>query len=145
MILPIVIPTAYYVPDLSNLLISLTHYIQDGYSVFPSFDGHTFKCRKGKQVLCRGTTEDKVLIIPPAKSLALATTIDLLVLHNSLGHSSLPYLKAAFPDLSIKELSCHHCDTRGSLLVSEVAAAEYMITRKAEAGQSKQRKVSSEL
>ncbi|KNZ56782.1 uncharacterized protein VP01_1421g2 [Puccinia sorghi] len=45
-----------------------------------------------------------------ARHRAFATTSDALVLHNLLGHPSFPYLKAAFPELNIKDLTCAHCN-----------------------------------
>lgn len=107
---PITISKAYYVPELSNSLIPLTHYLQQGYSLLPTRGGSSFELRKENQLLCSGSTQANLLTLELARPQALMTTSDALVLHNSLGHPSLPYLKAAFPDLNIKDLNCAHCD-----------------------------------
>jgi hypothetical protein len=107
---PIEISKAYFVPDLSNSLMPLTHYLQEGYSLIPHDQGNRFSFEKGNHILCTGTTSENVLTIDQNTPKAFAVINDPITLHNSLGHPSLPYLKAAYPTLAIKELQCDNCD-----------------------------------
>jgi transposase InsO family protein len=104
------IAQAYFVPDLSNSLLPLTHYLQRGYTLSPSDSGTQFCFKKDSHILCTGTTSESVLTIDTITPRAFATLADPIILHNSLGHPSLPYLKAAYPELSIKDLQCNNCD-----------------------------------
>ncbi|KNZ43810.1 uncharacterized protein VP01_9848g1, partial [Puccinia sorghi] len=79
-------------------------------SPLPTSNGESFELRKGTHILCGGSTHANLLIVQLARHQAFATTSDALVLHKLLGHPSLPYMKAVFPELNIKDLTCAHCD-----------------------------------
>ncbi|KNZ64451.1 uncharacterized protein VP01_10286g1, partial [Puccinia sorghi] len=70
-----------------------------------------FECRKGEHVLFHGSTLDNLLLIDTnpfsALSINSPSPIDI---HRALGHPSLLYLKKAFTNLQIKDLSCTDCD-----------------------------------
>ncbi|PLW10334.1 hypothetical protein PCASD_21665 [Puccinia coronata f. sp. avenae] len=110
---PIVISEAFYAPGLTNYLIPLTFYTRRGYSVAPIHNGLGFKCRSPDHLLCVGSTTEHILLIELTGPRALTvrnnsqTSLDL---HRALGHPSLAYLKKAFPDSNISEVSCSVCD-----------------------------------
>jgi hypothetical protein len=107
---PIEISLAYFVPDLSNSLLPLTHYVWLGYALITDKTSLFFECKKGNSTLCTGTTVKKVLIIDLLTPKAFLVKSDPIALHNSLGHPSLPYLKAAYPNLHITSLDFHVCN-----------------------------------
>jgi hypothetical protein len=106
------------VPKLSNLLLPLTHQaiqlapsdVQQGYAITPSADGNHFVCHKGNHISCSGTTCKEVLIVNLLQPRAFSVKTDPNVLHNALGHPSLPYLKAAYPEIHISSVGCCICD-----------------------------------
>ncbi|KAI7966516.1 hypothetical protein MJO29_002264 [Puccinia striiformis f. sp. tritici] len=91
--------------------VSLTHYIRLGFSLIPVAGGSRFECKKGTEVRFVGTTNEGILLLDlnPLQALSVKSS-DPLDLHRALGHPSFPYLKKAFPDLTIKELDCDVCD-----------------------------------
>ncbi|OAV85167.1 hypothetical protein PTTG_30733, partial [Puccinia triticina 1-1 BBBD Race 1] len=48
---PLELSLAYYAPNLSNSLVSLTHFIWLGYSLIPASNGRRFECRKGADLI----------------------------------------------------------------------------------------------
>ncbi|PLW41870.1 hypothetical protein PCASD_05550 [Puccinia coronata f. sp. avenae] len=108
---PVQLSLAYYLPQLSNSLITLTHYVCLGFSVFLAADNTRFECRWGAEVIFTGTTQENVLLIDTnplhALSIKLPEPIDI---HRALGHPSLPYLSKAFPNLRVSELACEDCN-----------------------------------
>jgi hypothetical protein len=108
---PVQLSLAYYLPQLSNSLISLTHYVCLGFAVFLAADNTRFECRWGAKVIFTGTTQENVLLIDTnplhALSIKLPKPIDI---HWALGHPSLPYLSKAFPNLRVSELACEDCN-----------------------------------
>ncbi|PLW13868.1 hypothetical protein PCASD_19703 [Puccinia coronata f. sp. avenae] len=108
---PVQLSLAYYLPQLSNSLISLTHYVCLGFAVFLAADNTRFECRWGAEVIFTGTTQENVLLIDTnplhALSIKLPEPIDI---HRALGHPSLPYLSKAFPNLRVSELACEDCN-----------------------------------
>lgn len=108
---PVHLSLAYYTPQLSNSLVSLTHYLRRGFSIIPVNGGNRFECRKGAEVIFVGTTREDVLLIDMNHLRANAVNLpDPIDLHRALGHPSLPYLKKAYPDLKISSLDCGDCD-----------------------------------
>ncbi|POW15070.1 hypothetical protein PSHT_07190 [Puccinia striiformis] len=111
---PIHISEAYFAPALSNSLIPLSFYIRLGYSINPTKNGNGFECQRNNQILCVGSTTDHVLLVQmnPLKALTVTPnyTPSGLLLHQALGHPSLPYLKKAFPDIRLEPFECPTCD-----------------------------------
>ncbi|KNZ54418.1 uncharacterized protein VP01_2954g5 [Puccinia sorghi] len=108
---PLHLTLAYYAPDISNSLVSLTHFLRRGYSVIPIENGERYECRKGASVIFNGPTNENLLLIDMNPLQAYSTKLQQpLDIHRAMGHPSLAYLKRAYPDLKVTELPCEDCD-----------------------------------
>jgi hypothetical protein len=128
---PIQIDKAYFVPDLSNSLLSLTSYVRQGYKVEAKENIDRFSLRKQGHVLCSGSTIERVLIVDLLVPRAFKLKTNPIVLHNALGHPSLPYLKAAYPDLHVTSmehiLDCIHMDLCGPITPASWGGNRYFL------------------
>ncbi|KAI7943896.1 hypothetical protein MJO28_011424 [Puccinia striiformis f. sp. tritici] len=108
---PLHIKEAFFAPELSNSLIPLTHYLQQGFSLTPTHNGSRFECKTTRDTLLVGSTTSNILLVDlnPLKALSVKTNLG-LELHRALGHPSLPYLKRAYPNLLFTSLECSACD-----------------------------------
>lgn len=100
------IPHAQYVPEISNSLVSMTPYLQLGYSIVPSSSG--FNCIKDNNCLMTRKFFNNVLTIDIAEKHALAT-LNALDRHRAMGHPNNKYLSTLFPSLNLKEFVCPDC------------------------------------
>jgi transposase InsO family protein len=108
---PVQLSLAYYLPQLSNSLISLTHYICLGFVVFQATGIDCFECKRGAEVIFTGSTQENVLLINTNPLQVLSIKLpDPIDIHWALGHPSLPYLKNAFPNIRVAELACEDCN-----------------------------------
>ncbi|KAI7958287.1 hypothetical protein MJO29_006504 [Puccinia striiformis f. sp. tritici] len=108
---PLHIKEAFFAPELSNSLIPLTYYLQQGYSLTPNHGGARFECKTTQDTLFVGSTTSNILLVDlnPLKALSVKSNLG-LELHRALGHPSINYLKKAYPNLSINSIECTACD-----------------------------------
>lgn len=103
---PLKIPYAQLVPKLSNSLVSMTPYLQLGYSIKPITNG--FECTKDGHRLMSGSFSNNILSLENLhqQALSVKTSLDL---HQSLGHPNDIYLRKLFPFLPTTPVECPDC------------------------------------